>query len=62
MEFELGEDSRFIVLASDGIWEFLDNYRIMNIVNPYYNKYDGEGACNAIVKEATMYWEKVSFC
>ena len=25
MEFEVTEDDKFIVIASDGVWEFLDN-------------------------------------
>jgi serine/threonine protein phosphatase PrpC len=25
MEFDITEDDKFIVIASDGVWEFLDN-------------------------------------
>jgi serine/threonine protein phosphatase PrpC len=59
LEFEITDYSRFIVIASDGIWEFLDNNRVMNVVNSYYLKNDAEGACHALVKEATDWWEKV---
>ncbi len=52
-------DSRFIVIASDGVWEFLDNNRVVDIVIPYYNNSNPEGACEAVVKEATKFWQKV---
>ena len=59
MEFEITEESRYIIIASDGVWEFIDNKRAMMIVYPYYLKNDMEGACYAITKEATLEWEKV---
>lgn len=59
LEFEIGDDSKYIVIASDGIWEFLDNNKVMNIINPYYIKNDSEGACNALVREAVESWERV---
>jgi hypothetical protein len=46
-------------VASDGVWEFLDNSRVMNIVNPFYAKNDPEGACNAIIQESTNWWIQV---
>ena len=32
----LNKDSKFIVIASDGVWEFLSNEQIARIVWPYY--------------------------
>ncbi len=61
MEFEIGDDSKYIVIASDGIWEFIDNNRVMSLVNPFYYKNDPEGACHVLVKEATDWWDKVFF-
>jgi serine/threonine protein phosphatase PrpC len=55
----LTADSRFIVIASDGLWEFIDNERVVDIVIPYYNNSNPEGACDALVKEATKFWQKV---
>ncbi len=60
MEFEINDDTKFIILASDGVWEFIDNRRAMNIVYPYYIRNDPEGACNALTKEAQEEWEKVN--
>ena len=35
-EFTLGLDDKFMVIASDGVWEFLSNEDVANIVLPYY--------------------------
>lgn len=59
MEFDLNDDSKYIVIASDGVWEFLDNNRVTALVNPFYYKNDPEGACHALVKESTDWWERV---
>ncbi len=60
MEFDITEDSKYVVIASDGIWEFIDNAKAMQIVNPYYAKNDPEGACSALIKQATQFWEAVN--
>ena len=59
MEFDLNEDVKYIVIASDGVWEFLDNNKIIELVNPFYFKNDPEGACNILVRESTEWWERV---
>lgn len=59
IETEATADSRYIVMASDGVWEFLDSNKIMSMVNPYFLKNDPEGAVNYIINESTMWWEKV---
>lgn len=59
MEYEIGEEAKFIIIASDGVWEFIDNRRAVNIVYPYYVRNDPEGACYLLTKEATEEWEKV---
>ena len=56
-EFELTEDTKFLVLASDGVWEFLDSNKVMNMVLPYYEKNDPDNACKLLIKESTTWWE-----
>jgi serine/threonine protein phosphatase PrpC len=36
MEFTLGLNDKFVVIASDGVWEFLSNEDVANIVLPFY--------------------------
>ena len=35
-EHELNPDDKVLVLASDGVWEFLSNQEVANIIYPYY--------------------------
>ena len=55
-EAEIDDNAQFIVIASDGVWEFLENKEVMEIVMPYYNSNDVEGACKKLVEEATKNW------
>lgn len=61
LEFELTEDSKYIIMASDGVWEFIDNRKAMNIVFPFYTKNDADGACHILTKEATEEWKRVTY-
>ena len=58
IEEKIDSDSRFLVVASDGVWEFLDNNRVAEIVMPFYKKKDPDGACKALIKESTEWWNK----
>ena len=56
-EFEIdGAEDWFIVVGSDGIWEFVSNQDAAEILLPYYLKKNAEGAGEAIVKEAFWRW------
>ena len=35
-EFILNVDDRFVVIATDGVWEFLSNQEVVDIVMPHY--------------------------
>jgi len=51
-------DAKFIVIASDGIWEYLSNEEVCEIVNFYYKLDDPIEAANKLVKEATKRWKE----
>jgi len=57
-ELELTKDDKFIVLASDGIWEFLKNIDVARIIHPFYLKKNAEGAAESLVREAFKRWKK----
>jgi serine/threonine protein phosphatase PrpC len=51
------KDDKFIVIASDGVWEFLNNDDVANIVNPFFEKRNAEGAAEALVRESYLRWK-----
>ena len=58
IEQKIENDTKFLVVASDGVWEFLSNDRVAEIVLPFYKKNDPDGACRALIKESTDWWNK----
>ncbi len=50
-----GED-KIIILASDGVWEFIKNTEVVELIIPFWGKKDVEGACDRIVNEAVHRW------
>ncbi len=58
IEYFVNSNTRYITIASDGVWEFLSNEAVMKIANKYYESNDPIGLCDAVVAEATRWWEK----
>ena len=56
--FDLAQDDKIIVIASDGVWEFLENQQVANIVYPFYLQRNAEGAGEALVRSAYKRWKK----
>ena len=61
-EFNLNKSNPFaIVVASDGVWEFMSNEQVKNIVKKYkYNK-DGFKCSKEIVEKSRQIWAGTSF-
>lgn len=57
MELNLMENDKFIVLASDGVWEFLTNDEVVNIIMPHYLNNSAEKAAESLIKEAISRWK-----
>ena len=52
LEFMLGPEDKFIVIASDGVWEFISNDEVANTIFPFYLENQPEAAANALVRYA----------
>lgn len=48
---------KFIVLGSDGVFEFIPNEEIVKLVLPSLQIFDCEGACERVVQESTKRWK-----
>ncbi|MCQ2818781.1 MAG: protein phosphatase 2C domain-containing protein [archaeon] len=57
-EFEINDESKFIIIASDGVWEFMENEKVMNVAKKYYETNDNAKLCKTLVKQSTKLWEK----
>ncbi|CAD8057885.1 unnamed protein product [Paramecium sonneborni] len=54
---KLQDSDLFMVLASDGVWEFLSNEQVIDMIYPYYIQDEGNAACVRILKEAIKLWK-----
>lgn len=62
-EWRLTEQDKFVVLASDGLWEFIESeevriflFQVVRIVKDYYLNNDIQGAAEFLVKESSKRW------
>jgi serine/threonine protein phosphatase PrpC len=58
IDLELEEEDKFVVIGSDGLWEFLSNEKIVELVTPFYQKNQLEAACNCLVRTAVECWNQ----
>lgn len=56
--FTLGPDDKFLVVASDGVWEYLSNEEVGRIVWPFFLRNSPEQAGKALVKAAADKWRE----
>ena len=45
------------MIASDGVWEFMRNEEVVDVVLPFFEKKNAEGAAEALVREAYRRWK-----
>ena len=45
MEYYVLDSDKILVLASDGVWEFLSNKEVIELIAPYYERNSPSGAC-----------------
>ena len=55
-EFILEKNDKFIIISSDGLWEYIPSQECVNIVKEFYVKNDIKGAGNYLYKEASKRW------
>lgn len=55
-EHQFTQEDKFLIIASDGLWEFIDSQEIVNIVKDYYLSDDIVGCCEYLYKESCKRW------
>ena len=58
LEMNLTEQDKFIIIASDGVWEFLTNDEVVNIIMPHYQNNSAEKAAESLIREALKRWKQ----
>ena len=59
MVSNLTADDKFLVVASDGIFDRFTNEEITQIIgHKFYPENDSSGACNYLVQESAARWER----
>ena len=58
IEYKISPKSKYMIICSDGIWEYISNEQAMKIGNNYYLKKDALGLCNELIKKSTDIWDK----
>ena len=56
MDYYFLKEDKFIILGSDGIWEFISNDEVVEIVKDYYLENNIEGAIEHLYNEASKRW------
>jgi serine/threonine protein phosphatase PrpC len=56
--YDLSADDKFIVIASDGLWEFMSNQEVVEIVAADFNSAAVELSCEKLVKESVRRWKR----
>ena len=57
LEYDINETTKFIVLASDGVWEFLKNETVIDIGKRFYIDNDTSSLCHNIVDTSVTVWQ-----
>ena len=57
-EYEITDDDKFIIIASDGIWEFIKSQECVEFIKDYYEKKDLKGCLKFLLNESSKRWIK----
>ena len=58
IEYILDSKAKYMIVCSDGVFEFMSNDEVMKIGNNYYLKNDPLGLCHELINKATSLWLK----
>ena len=57
-EYDITNDDKFIIIASDGIWEFISSQECVNFIKDFYLKKDLKGCLKFLLNESSKRWIK----
>ena len=57
IEYNLKYNFKYMVICSDGVWEFMSNEDVKEIGDKYFYQNDINELCNQLLKKSTEIWE-----
>ncbi|EGR29818.1 protein phosphatase 2c, putative [Ichthyophthirius multifiliis] len=57
-EIQLTAEDKFIVIASDGIWDFMNDFDVVKCVEQFYDKKNADQAAECLINQAIQAWKK----
>ena len=57
-EFDLDINDKFMIIASDGIWEFISSQECIDMISSYYENNDIKGCCQFLYDISSKRWIK----
>ena len=57
-EYEITDEDKFIIIASDGIWEFISSQECVEFIKDFYEKKDLKGCLKFLLNESSKRWIK----
>ena len=58
VEYTIDYSTKYLLICSDGVWEFIDNEDAMTIGNKFYLRNDANGLCQELYKRSVEFWLK----
>lgn len=59
IEYDINNTTKYIVICSDGVWEFISNEQVRDIGNIFYAKNDVFSFCSELIKYSTSVWSQI---
>ena len=59
-EYDLNNVTKYIVICSDGVWDYLNNYIVKDIGKNYYYYLEDDASqfCHQIINNAAIQWKQ----
>ena len=61
IEYTINDETKYMIICSDGIWEFISNEEAMKIGNEYYLNNDPNGLCQCLYETSLDYWNEEGY-
>ena len=56
-EYNLNKNTKFVILCSDGVWEFLSNEKVKNIGRQFYLNSNASELCQELINLSVIEWK-----